>query len=228
MKGLITFFLLISASLQAQKSTIIIKSSIAKFKILVDKYPQSTSAYGNYFVYTGKFPKDKFIELDILKYAQKIIIPFNKINKNKTFFELKKSKNDSLYIIEVNPFVSNDIPFYAVYRTKPASVVLDSSKMAKSCKVSDKQIVVFGSNFNLLKTEKSKINYIKSYLSEKCITIDQAKAMLAPIESDQDKFMASKLFFEHCTHIDYYDNLRVLFKSKEAADKFSNWLKSKK
>jgi hypothetical protein len=228
MKGLITFFLLISVSLQAQKSTIIIKSSVEKFKILVDKYPQSTSAYGTYFVYTGQFPKDKFIELDILKYAQKIIIPFNKITKNKTFFELKKSKNDSLYIIEVSPFVSNDVPFYAVYRTKPASVVLDSSKMAKSCKMSDKEVTVFGSNFNLLKTEKSKTNYIKSYLSEKCITIDQAKVMLAPIESDEDKFMASKLFFEHCTHADYYDNLRVVFKSKEAADKFSNWLKTKK
>lgn len=227
MKGLIAFFLLISGSLHAQKSTIIIKSSVANFKILVDKYPQST-AYGNYFVYTGQFPKEKAIELDVLKYTQNIIIPLDKINKNKTYLELKKSKKDSLFIVEISPFVSNYVPFYAAYRTKPAPIILDSSKMAKSCKMSDKEVVVFGSNFNLLKTEKSKTNFVSSFLSQKCITVDQAKVMLAPIENDEDKLMASKLFFDHCTEVDYFDNLSVVFKSKEIANKFSYWLKSKK
>ena len=227
MKGLIAFFLLISGSLHAQKSTIIIKSSVANFKILVDKYPQST-AYGNYFVYTGQFPKEKAIELDVLKYTQNIIIPFDKITKNKTYFELKKSKKDSLFIVEISPFLSNYVPFYAAYRTKPAPIILDSSKMAKSCKMSDKEVVVFGSNFNLLKTEKSKTNFVSSFLSQKCITVDQAKVMLAPIENDEDKLMASKLFFDHCTEVDYFDNLSVVFKSKDIANKFSYWLKSKK
>jgi hypothetical protein len=100
--------------------------------------------------------------------------------------------------------------------------------MAKSCKMSDKEVVVFGSNFNLLKTEKSKTNFVSSFLSQKCITVDQAKVMLAPIENDEDKLMASKLFFDHCTEVDYFDNLSVVFKSKEIANKFSYWLKSKK
>ena len=227
MKGLIAFFLLISWSLHAQKTTIFIKSSVANFKILVDKYPQSAS-YGNYFVYTGQFPKEKAIELDVLKHTQTIIIPFDKISKNKTYFELKKSKKDSFFIVEVSPFVSNNVPFYAAYRTKPAPIILDSSKMAKSCKMSDKEVVVFSSNFNLLKNEKSKINYVTSFLSQKCISVDQAKVMLAPIDNDNDKLMASKLFFDHCTEVDYFDNLCVVFKSKDIANKFSNWLKSKK
>lgn len=228
MKGLIALFLMISWSLNAQKSTIIIKSAVVNFKILVDKYPQSTTSYGNYFVYSGQFPKEKSLELDVLKYTQNIIIPFDKITKSKTYFEIKKTKKDSLYIVEVSPFVSNDIPFYATYRTKPAPIVLDSSKMAKSCKMTDKEVVVFGSNFNLLKNEKSKINFVNSFLAQKCITIDQAKVMLAPITNDEDKLMASKLFFEHCTGVDYYDNLRVIFNSKDVANKFSLWLKSKK
>ncbi len=228
MKGLFAFLILISINLNAQKNIIIIKSSSEKFKIFVDDYPQSTTSYGNYFFYSGSFPKDKIMKIDLLKSSQDIFIPFEKITKNKTYYEIKKTKKDSFYIIEVMPFVSNEVPYIAVYRSKPLKIVLDSSKMAKSCKLSDPEVVGFGKNFNLLKTEKSKITFVSSFMAQRCVTIDQAKVMLAPISNDEDKLLVSKMLFDHCTEVNYFDNLSVLFSKKEIANKFVSWLKSKK
>lgn len=228
MKGLIAFFVLISINLNAQKSTIIIKSSVERFKILVDEYPQSTTSYGNYFIYSGVFPSNKVMKIDLMKSPQDIIIPFEKITKSKTYFEIKKSKKDSFYIMEVSPFLSNEVPFIAVYRTKPTKIVLDSTKMAKSCKLTDAEVVGFGKNFNLLKNEKSKITFVSSFMTQKCVTVDQAKVMLAPISNDEDKLMTSKMLYDHCTEVNYFDNLSVVFSKKEVADKFASWLKSKR
>ena len=228
MKGLFAFLVLISISLNAQKSTIVIKTSVDRFKIFVDDYSQSSTTYGNYFIYSGEFPKNKVLKIDLLKSTKDLFIPFEKITKNKTYFEIKKNKKDSLYIEEVSPFVTNDVPFIAVYRTKPPQIVLDSSKIAKSCKLSDVEVVNFGKNFNYLKNEKSKITYITTFIAEKCVTINQAKVMLAPISNDEDRLMVSKMLYDHCSEINYFDNLSALFTKKEVAEKFASWLRTKK